>query len=139
MKTQQEKQVRCKESEKKRGKKPLWVPSCQLPKNISHFSSLGTVKTSAMLYAIGTEYKQFTAFEEVQNYEERCKLKQSTVSSTGLQMGRPANILYKTLAPDAHSFRQVAPLISVWQESGKLQSLRIMIKTIGLKMIGLKT
>lgn len=94
-----------------------------------------------MLYAIGTEYKLFTAFEEVQNYEERCKLKQSTVSSTGLQMGHPANILYKTLAPDAHSFRQVAPLISVWQESGKLQSLRIRIKSeqIQYKMTGLKT
>lgn len=57
-----------------------------------------------LFYAIGTKYKCFAAFEEVENHEERCKLKQSTVSSTGYKWDVPQTFKYKTLAPDAHSF-----------------------------------
>lgn len=108
---------------------------------ISHFSSFRAVKTSAMLYATGTKYKLFSAFEEVENYEEGCKPKQNTVSSTGYKWDVSQTFYTKTLAPKCSQFRQVAPLISVWQESGKLQCLRIMIKSeqSHYKMIGLKS
>lgn len=93
-----------------------------------------------MLYVIGTKYKRFTAFTEVENHEERCKLKQSTVSSTGYKWDVPQTFIQNP-RPRRSQFRQVAPLISVWQESGNLQCLRDLIKSeqSRYKMIGLKT
>lgn len=98
-----------------------------------------------MLYAIGTEYKLFFFFflrllKEIENDEERCKLKQSTVSSTGYKWDVPQIFFIQNPRPKRSQFRQVAPLISVWQESGKLQCLRITIKSeqSQYKIIGLK-
>lgn len=53
----------------------------------------------------------------------------------------PQTFYTKPSPPNAHGLKQVAPLISVWQESGKLQRLRIMKKSeqSRYKIIGLKT
>lgn len=100
--------------ERKREKKHLWAPSYQLPKRdyelwVNHLVisvHSEPLRLQQCSVPLGQDTNFFLRlFKEVENYEEKCKLKQSTVSSTGLQMGRPANILYKTLAPKRSWFK----------------------------------
>lgn len=51
--------------------------------------SFRTVKTQAQLYTIGAKYKVFYSLCRIKTMRRMCKLKQSTVRSTGYRCDSP--------------------------------------------------